>query len=143
MDGKGFNDGAFQIDSAATCNTIPDELFRQLGNDHKLSKSTSTSVTYAGKSVQARGLIELLCGLRCERSERLSLEVVDLHGKPEPLGLPDSIRLSLSLSFLFIRSMVINTDNSRRVSLCQRRFIHRGSPGPWLKKLFFVTQLRP
>ena len=92
---KRFTDVTFQVDTVATCNTIPYDLFRRLATDCDLRKSSSTLVSYAGESIKPRGKVDLICDTGTKRFDVLSFEVVNLPGKPALLGLSDSMRLSL------------------------------------------------
>ena len=98
LHGKRFTDVAFQVDTAATCSTIPYDLLRRLARDCDLC--TSTLVSYAGESIKPSGKLDLICDTGTKRFDVLSFEVVNLPGKPALLGLSDSMRPSLSFPLM-------------------------------------------
>ena len=92
--GDQYVDVAFQVDTAATCNTLPYHLFRQIGQDSDLRPTSVKLVSYSGETIKPRGKVTLVCQ-RPECYMLLDFHVVELVNKPALLGLSDSVRLSL------------------------------------------------
>ena len=108
VNGSAFEDIEVQVDSAATCNTMPYSVFRKLGTAKDLGKSSATLVSYCGETIKSRGKANLLYSSP-EGYDTIEFEVVDLPGKPALLGLPDSMRLSL---ISFDKSRVFSSASS-------------------------------
>ena len=92
--GDEFTDVTLQMDTAATCNTLPYHMFQQLGNKSQLQRTSSKLVSYSGASIKPLGKISLEHKSTSSYT-LLDFQVVDLPNKPALLGLPDSLRLSL------------------------------------------------
>ena len=92
--GDEFTDVTFQVDTAATCNTLPYRMFQQLGNKSQLQRTSSKLVSYSGAIIKPLGKISLVHKSTSSYT-LLDFQVVDLPNKPALLGLPDSLRLSL------------------------------------------------
>lgn len=86
-----------QIDSAATCNTLPSTVCEKIANLNQLRPSNSRILPYSGKPIRPLGRQLLACeGAHC--FETLSFEVIDakdIPDKPALLSGKDSERLGL------------------------------------------------
>ena len=94
MSGDSFTDVKFQVDSAATCNTLPYHHFKRIGKDVDLQPTSAKLISYSGESIRSLGKVTLVHQTP-QFNMLMDFHVVDLPCKPALLGLPDSIRLSL------------------------------------------------
>jgi len=60
-----------QIDTASTCNTMPESLLRKLFSSAKISKTKTTISTYGDQTLRPKGQVTLCC----ERKGKLPLRV--------------------------------------------------------------------
>ena len=55
VDGENFKTLKFQVDTAASCNTMPYEMFRSMSSSKTLGPSKSILHSYSGKSIRPLG----------------------------------------------------------------------------------------
>ena len=94
VSGDSFVDVKFQVDSAATCNTLPYHQFKKIGKDSDLQPTSSKLISYSGEAIRPLGKVTLV-HQNPQFFMLMDFHVVDLPRKPALLGLPDSSRLSL------------------------------------------------
>jgi transposase InsO family protein len=95
--GNTFRKISFQIDTAASCNTMPLDTFLLFGKRSDLHPSKSTLVSYSGNIITPVGKVTLLVESP-ESFDTLDFEVVDMKDvkhKPALLGITDSLKLKL------------------------------------------------
>ncbi len=86
-----------QVDSAATCNTLPSTIYDKLGCSDKLQRSNARIMPYSGGVIRPKGKLTLTCE-GTNSFEILDFEVIsadDIPGKPALLSGKDSQRLGL------------------------------------------------
>ena len=96
-EGNMFKRVLFQVDTAATCNIIPLDIYRKFGDVSSLRPSKVTLFSYCGHSIQPLGTVSLLCE-EPKKFEFINFQVVhdkDIQGKPDLLGVADFIELEL------------------------------------------------
>ena len=87
----------FQVDTAATCNTMPLDIYLKFGSVNALKPTRSTLFSYCGNPIKPLGTVTLLCEAP-KKFEFITFQVVDnkvLKNKPALLGAADSIKLEL------------------------------------------------
>ena len=87
----------FQVDTAATCNTMPLDMYLKFGSVNALKPTRSTLFSYCGNPIKPLGTITLLCEAP-KKFEFVTFQVVDnkdIKTKPALLGAADSIKLEL------------------------------------------------
>ena len=97
LDGTNFQKVTFQVDTAASCNTLPLRMFSTIGNLQDLSHSKSVLHSYSGNMIKPLGRCTLLCESE-EKFDTIDFEViddVDVVNKPGLLGIKDSVKLGL------------------------------------------------
>ena len=97
VNGDSFTKVKFQVDTAASCNTMPYELFLKVGSHNDLCPSKSTLLSYSGDTIKPLGRVTLLYE-SSDKYETLQFEVIDskgLENRPALLGVNDSIKLKL------------------------------------------------
>jgi hypothetical protein len=85
----------FQIDTAASCNTMPLDMFLSIGKQSDLRPSKSTLVSYSGNVIKTAGKVTLLSD-SSKSYDVLDFEVIDtsnMQNKPALLGMADAIKL--------------------------------------------------
>ena len=93
--GNKFQRIPFQVDSAATCNTLPYDMYLKLGKASELKPTKSTLFTYCGSPIKPLGTVTLVCETPV-KFECISFEVIDSKNlKPALLGVTDSLKLGL------------------------------------------------
>ena len=86
-----------QIDTAATCNTMPEHMLANLHTTPKLLPSQSNLMPYGGPIIKPRGLVQLVCS-RNNKFEILDFQVVpsdQVQNKPPLICGNDSKLLGL------------------------------------------------
>ena len=73
-----------QIDSASTCNTIPEESLHKLFPGIKISKSKASISTYGNQILHPKGQVTLCCERR-GKFHTLNFLVVDVPQEKPPL----------------------------------------------------------
>ena len=109
VSGDSFVDVKFQVDSAATCNTLPYHQFKKIGKDSDLQPTSSKLISYSGEAIRPLGKVTLV-HQNPQFFMLMDFHVVDLPRKPALLGLPDSSRLSL----LHIDSSRVTTQSDQQ-----------------------------
>ena len=109
VSGDSFVDVKFQVDSAATCNTLPYHQFKKIGKDSDLPPTSSKLISYSGEAIRPLGKVTLV-HQNPQFFMLMDFHVVDLPRKPALLGLPDSSRLSL----LHIDSSRVTTQSDQQ-----------------------------
>lgn len=95
--GNNFDTIKCQIDTAATCNTMPENLLRGLRTPPALMKSNTRLIPYGGPPIQPLGRVQLLCH-RQAKYQILEFQVVpstQFQNKPALISGIDSRRLGL------------------------------------------------
>ncbi len=93
LHGDNFTKVPLQVDSAATCNTMPLDMFLKVGQMSDLKRSKATLVSYSGNTIKPVGQVYLMCETD-NRFETIMFEVV--QGQQSALlGLSDSLKLGL------------------------------------------------
>ncbi len=95
--GNKFKRVPFQVDTAATCNTMPFDMYLKFGVATALKPTRSTLFSYCGNPIKPLGTVTLLCEAP-KRFEFITFQVVnnkDIKGKPALLGVADSVKLEL------------------------------------------------
>ena len=96
-EGNEFKKVPFQVDTAATCNTMPFDMYKKFGGVSDLKPTKSTLFSYCGHSIKPLGIATLLCEAPT-KFESITFQVVDnkdIQGKPALLGVSDSVKLGL------------------------------------------------
>ena len=134
-----------QVDSAATCNTMPSHMYRQLAMRKDLQPSNARIKPYAGDHIRPLGKQMLACeGNDCFHS--LEFEVIDsadIPGKPALLSGKDSKRLGL---IIFDKDKVFasHTSNVKPPKNAQETYVNalsrNKSPTPHDLKPGFITE---
>ena len=70
-----------QIDTAATCNTMPAQLLSKLHTPTKMMKSTTKLIPYGGEPITPLGKVQLVCNRR-NQYHLLEFQVTPLGNKP-------------------------------------------------------------
>jgi transposase InsO family protein len=97
LSGDNFIKLPFQIDTAASCNTMPLNMFLLIGKHSDLRPSKSTLMSYSGDVIKTVGKVTLMSE-SSEKYDTLDFEVIDttaMQNKPALLGMVDSLRLKL------------------------------------------------
>ena len=74
--GNNFKRVPFQVDTAATCNTMPFDMYKKFGDVNSLKLTKSTLFSYCGHSVKPLGTATLLCETPT-KFEFITFQVVD------------------------------------------------------------------
>ena len=86
-----------QVDSAATCNTLPSSIYSKISDAAPLKPSRAKIFPYSGKAIHPVGRVSLACE-GVTHFETLEFEVIDtkdIPGKPALISGKDSERLGL------------------------------------------------
>ena len=86
-----------QVDSEATCNTLPSSVYTKLSSAAPLQPSFAKIFPYSGKAIRPIGKVSLACE-GPSHFETLEFQVIDSHdipGKPALISGKDSARLGL------------------------------------------------
>ena len=95
--GKDFKPIKCQIDTAATCNTIPENMLHNLQKNPPLQKSHTCLIPYGGPPIKPKGQIRLVCS-RNEKFHLLNFQVLPedtFQSKPALISGADSNILGL------------------------------------------------
>ena len=86
-----------QVDSAATCNTLPSSIYDQIARPNRMLPSRAKIVPYSGKPIRPLGKILLACegNTHFETLEFQVIDCKDIPNKPALLSGKDSERLGL------------------------------------------------
>ena len=87
-DGSCFEKLNFQVDTAASCNTMTFQMFQKIGSLSDLSPSKSLLHTYSGSIIKPLGKFTALCESK-DKFDTLDFEVIsdeDIKDKPALLG---------------------------------------------------------
>ena len=117
-DGDKFREFKFQVDTAASCNTMPFEMFQKMADISDLSTSKSLLHTYSGDIIKPLGKITTVCELP-NTIDTIEFEIVDnrdIKNKPALLGINDSIKLGL-IDFDKRRTVVLKDISSVQCEL--------------------------
>ena len=96
-EGNEFKKVPFQVDIAATCNTMLFDMYKKFGGVSDLKPTKSTLFSYCGHSIKPLGTVTLLCEAPT-KFEFIRFHVVDnkdIQGRPALLGVSDSVKLGL------------------------------------------------
>ena len=100
-----------QVDSAASCNTLPSSVFRKISSAAPLKPSHVRIFPYSGEAIHPLGKVSLPCE-GVSRFETLEFQVIDsacIPGKPALISGRDSKRLGL---LKFHKSRVFSSTTS-------------------------------
>ena len=85
VDGNDFHKLSFQVDTAASCNTLPNRVYESIGAPENLTKSKSVLHSYSGNIIKAVGKHKLLCECQ-EKFDAIEFEIID-NGHTRNVGL--------------------------------------------------------
>ena len=136
-DGSEFQDCSFQVDSAASCNTLPPKMYNVFGGVKDLKPSHSILHTYSGKSIKPLGKTTLLCESNMSYN-LLDFEVVansEIEDRPALLGVKDSVKLGL-IKFDPLRVKACTNDSQDSLHIVDdKKFL----PEPLTKEVLLST----
>ena len=136
-DGSEFQDCSFQVDSAASCNTLPPKMYNVFGGVKDLKPSHSILRTYSGKSIKPLGKTTLLCESNMSYN-LLDFEVVansEIEDRPALLGVKDSVKLGL-IKFDPLRVKACTNDSQDSLHIVDdKKFL----PEPLTKEVLLST----